>query len=101
MFRKTRSYLTKFLIVSLVIFSLPQVTNAASLTALSDTMSRLKDSQASNHTIRFTTPTGVAGAAQVVVTFPTGFDVNGTGNNLDYTDIDVADDGVDVTLAAS
>lgn len=50
------------------------VVNAASLSALSDTMSNQTISALSSHVIKFTTPTGVTATAQtIVVTFPSGF----------------------------
>lgn len=65
------------LALALVISSAPGVTliaNAASLSALSDTMSNQTISANSSHIIKFTTPTGVTASAQtIVVTFPSGF----------------------------
>lgn len=50
------------------------IATAASLSALSDTMSNQTISANSSHTIKFTTPTGVTASAQtIVVTFPSGF----------------------------
>jgi hypothetical protein len=59
---------------------------AASLTALSDTMSREKIGTASNHTIKYTTGTGVAAAGTMTITMPTGFTIG----TVDNTDIDVS-----------
>jgi hypothetical protein len=72
-------------------------TQAASVTSISDTMSRLKASTASNHTIQFTTPTGVGVSENITITFPAGFTIG----SVDYTDIDVTDDTVDLLLAAT
>lgn len=48
---------------------------AASLTALSDTMSSLTISAASSHTMRFTTPSGASVAGQtIIITFPATYD---------------------------
>lgn len=56
--------------------------NAASLSSLSNTMSRLKTSTLSNHTVQFITPTGVTAFSQTItVTFPAGFTM-GTFNIL-------------------
>lgn len=60
---------------------------AASVTSLSDTMSRLKESIASNHEIKFVTPTGVSAAGTIILTF-TGF---GTVTNIVFSDIDFAE----------
>lgn len=66
----------------------PRIASAASLTALSDTMSRIQKSQASNHTIKYTTPAagGVAAGETMALTFPSGFTIG----SVDYTDIDVS-----------
>ncbi len=61
--------------------------HAAALTSITDTMTRLKASTASNHTIKFVQLTGVAAGQKLKVTFPTGF-VMGT---VDYTDVDLAE----------
>jgi len=70
----------------LFLFARPQVVLGSSLTALSDTMSRLKVSTASNHTIKYTTSSGVAAGQTMTVTFPSGFTIG----SVDYTDIDVS-----------
>jgi hypothetical protein len=51
-----------------------QVAHAAALTAKSDTMSSLKISTLSSHTIKFTTPTGAADSTDtIIITFPADF----------------------------
>jgi len=51
-----------------------QFAYAASLSALSDTMSSLKVSTLSSHTIRFTTPTGAnQNTDTIIITFPSDF----------------------------
>lgn len=72
--------------------------SAAALTSLSDTMSTVKKNTVSNHDISFVTPTGVASGQTIILTFPSDYSINAS---LDYTDIDVLDDGVNVTLAGS
>jgi hypothetical protein len=59
---------------------------AAALTSSSDTMSRLKQSTLSNHTIKFVTPTGVAAGQTMTVTFPAGF----TMGSFAVANVDVA-----------
>lgn len=60
---------------------------AASLTALSDTMSIQSDAVASNHTIKFTTPTGAGDVGDTItIAFAAGFVVG----SVDYTDIDLS-----------
>lgn len=69
---------------------------AADLADLSDTLSRLQINQDANHTITFTSPSGVAAAETIEIAFPSDFSTT----SVDYTDIDVADDGSDLNLAA-
>lgn len=78
-------------------WSLP-VAQAASLSSLSDTMSTVKKNTTSNHDITFVTPTGLTSGQTMTVTFESDYSIPAL---LDYTDIDLLDDGVDVTLAAS
>jgi len=68
------------------------------LTALKDTVSDESPSVVANHTIVFTTPTGVTSGQTIILTFDNSTSVPAA---LDYTDIDLMDDGVDVTLAAA
>lgn len=74
------------MIASMLGFMAP-VANAATLTQIADTLSRVKASTAANHTIQFVTPTGVAAAGTVTVAFPTGFAMG----SVDYTDVDLAE----------
>lgn len=86
------------LVLGMIAPVFPQRAMAASLTALSDTQSTIKAATASNHDISFTTPTGITSGQTVVLTWNNSTSVNAS---LDFTDIDVLDDGVNVTLAAS
>lgn len=95
--RVIKNKLFVILSILLLAFAVLPSAKAASLTSISDTMSRLKVSTASNHTIQFTTPSGVSAGGTVTVTFPAGFTIG----SVDYTDIDVADDGADLALAAT
>ena len=76
---------------------MPKTASAGFLTALSDTVSNLTASTAANHTIVFTTPTGVASGATIILTFNNS---TNTGS-VAYTDVDLQDNGSDVTLAAA
>lgn len=67
--RKVLFILVFVLFVVSILFQ-PYAASAASLTAISDTMSRLKVSTASNHTIKFTTPTGIVNTNTITLTFP-------------------------------
>lgn len=62
-------------------------TQALSVTQRKDTLSRLKVSALSNHTIEFVAPEGVSAGQTVTVTFPVGFSIP---LSLDFTDIDVS-----------
>lgn len=60
---------------------------AASLTLVSDTLSRLEEATASDHTVKFTTPTGAGDAGDTItITFPTEFTVG----TVTYDDIDLS-----------
>ena len=77
---------------------IPQTAEAAALTTLSDTLSTAKISTLANHDISFVTPTGVASGGTIILTFPGSFSV---AAGLTFTDIDVLDNGANVTLAAA
>src|SRR5258708_4009349 len=76
---KQKSLIRKSIIAWAIILSLvisaagARSVQAASLTALSNTMTNQTISAASDHTIKFTTPTGVAAGQTITVTFPSGF----------------------------
>lgn len=76
------------IVILIVAMTLPVFkAKAGDLTAISDTMSRMKDTTASDHTIKFTTPAGrTAIGDTITITFPTGFTVTG----VDDTDIDLS-----------
>lgn len=86
--------LQNFFVLSLVAifafspFSSIKIAKAASLTSLSDTMSSLKASTASNHEIKFVTPSGVDAGETIILTFSADF-TNVT--NIVHTDIDFAE----------
>ncbi len=76
---------------------LPGLAVAAAITSANDVLSTNKIGVVANHTITFTTPTGVAAGETITVTFPAGW----TMGSVDYADMDVSDDGSDLTLAAT
>lgn len=90
-------FLGSLLIVALTVANAP-FAFAASLTSLSDTMSTVKKNTVADHDITFTTPTGIGAGETVTLTFQSDYSISAS---LDYTDIDVLDDGVNATLAAS
>ena len=76
---------------------IPQTVSAGSLTILSDTVSNLTASTVANHVVKFTTPTGVASGATIILTFDNSTSVAAL---FDYTDVDIQDAGSDVPVAA-
>lgn len=72
-------------------------TQAATVTSANDYPSTLQTSQAANHRTLFTTPSGVAEGSTIILTFASEFDTS----SLTEDDVDVADDGVDLTTAAN
>ncbi len=71
---------------------------AAQLTNFSDTLSTSKVGSVANHSIQFTTPTGVSDDGSTIeITIPTGFDMS----HITEDDIDIADDGSDLTTDTS
>jgi hypothetical protein len=59
---------------------------AANVTTYTDTLSTSEPSVASNHTVTFTTPTGLTAGQSIVLTFPSGFaDIS----NLVAADVDL------------
>lgn len=98
-FLKIRVLISSYLVLGLLLSGgLPQVTFAADITSASDTLSSQKVSTLANHDIVFTSPTGAASGDTIIITFPSDFSIDAS---LDYTDIDVLDDGTNVTLAAT
>ncbi len=82
-----------------VLFAMtPKPALAAALTGLSNTMSSQKVSELSNHTIVFTTPSGVGAAETITIAFPAGFTIG----SVDNTDIDVVGSAAgELTLGAT
>jgi len=70
--------------------------SAATLTSLVDNPTSQEVSTAADHTLIFTTPSGVAEGDTMLVTFDTSFDTS----TLIEDDLDVVDDGVDLTTAS-
>lgn len=97
-----KKFVSTIVIVGLVVVNFgilnPSVTLAASITTATDTMSRLKASTASDHTIMFVTPTGVASGRAITLTFSNGF----TGiSSMAGPDFDLAENSGSVCTAGS
>lgn len=97
-----KKFISSVIIIALVFitsgFASPKVAIAASLTGMSDVVTDLTASTLANHTITFTTPTGVASGQTIILTFDNSTSIAGS---LDFEDIDLKDDAVDLPLAAS
>lgn len=95
---KNRLSKTLSIIISLVLgFAYVPVAKAASLTVLSDTMTRQAISTTSDHTIKFTTPTGIANGNTVTLNFqstPAAFTMAASLTGVTITDNGGADNAV-------
>ena len=60
--------------------------DAANVTHVTDVLSNSAPSVGSNHTITFTTPSGVANGATTTIAMPAGFNVG----SILFTDVDMA-----------
>jgi hypothetical protein len=88
--------------VAIVLWSLGlsaiRFAEAANVTSFSDTLSDSAPAVASDHTLTFTTPTGVVNGQTITVDFSDGPFVVGS---VDFTDIDIATTSGQFTLAAN
>lgn len=64
---------------------------------VTDVLSVTTASTASNHTVTFTSTSGVPANGTIKVTFPAGFVIG----SVDNTDVDLTDDATDVVIAAT
>lgn len=88
--KKRKQWIAKILMVSMVLaaFGVQSSTIfAASVTSLSDNLSRLQENTLSNHEIKFVTPTGVAGTQTITLTFSAAFT---TVSSIAFGDVDFA-----------
>lgn len=84
-----KGWIPKVLAIALIVSAFGLQSNmamAASLTSLSDNQSRLKASTASDHEIKFASPTGIAAAGTVTLTFASGFNLS----TIVFGDVDFA-----------
>jgi hypothetical protein len=98
--KKSYTIFQCIVIVTLVLFPLTfgvHTVKASALTPIKDVISDSRPSEPANHTISFTTPTGIpADGSTIQITFPSGFTVPSIGPN----DVDLAYSGDDHTDAA-
>jgi hypothetical protein len=94
-FSKVASFFTLIALLLVVVGPSPAI--AASVTAFSVLLTREQASTLSNQTITFTTPTGIASGATLVLTYDNTTSIPAA---LDFEDIDIKDDGTDRTLVS-
>lgn len=76
----------RFLVITAIIFLLPQNVSASNLVNLSDRMSRGGPNIEANHEIKFLTPSGIEDSSQYLqIIFDTGFNLS----SIVYNDIDL------------
>ncbi|HAU66541.1 MAG: Fibronectin type III domain protein [Candidatus Uhrbacteria bacterium GW2011_GWF2_39_13] len=92
--RIIRTIATVAVIITASVAVVP-TTFAATLSMANDYPSTLETSQVANHTLFFTTPTSITEGSTLTLTFASAFDTS----SLVEDDIDLADDGVDLTTA--
>jgi hypothetical protein len=73
---------------------------AANITTVSDTLSTSEPSVASDHTIVFTTPTGVASGETITINFTDPITGSFDPTGVDFSDIDVSTSSGEFSLAA-
>ena len=97
-----KKFISSIVIVSLIVMTSgilnPYVAMAASITTATDTMSSLRASTASDHTIMFVTPTGLASSQSMTLVFSAGF--TGIGSMVG-ADFDLAENSGSVCTAGS
>lgn len=89
---------TLLIVALLTILVGPGLAQAAQVTSFSVLLSREKASTAANQTITFTVPAAISSGETLILTYDNSTSIDAS---LTFTDIDLADDGTDVTLAAA
>ncbi len=95
--RRAVSIIALFGLVFGLNFGFTRVAQAATITSAKDTLSTITDLANANHTISWVSPSAVANAATITLTFATGFDF--TGVVIGDVDLDGSVEG-SLTLAA-
>ena len=98
--KPTRIFLVAALLVAAIYPLFAKPLQSASLTALSDTMSRQKVSENANHTIQFDLVSAWDAGETVVVDFDNGFTSTGFANT-EAEDFDIKWEGAEQTLVAA
>ncbi len=100
--RKKVAAMMIFIIVTALNFasSPTKEAKATAITIAQAQLSRIGPSENHSQILTFTINDAFSTVGQtMILTYQTTFDMNGSDDLLDYTDIDFMDDGVDVTLA--
>lgn len=95
---KQNNFIVKLVTIALAISFGNMSVFAVVLNTLSDTMSSVKINNLSNHDFSFVTPTGVLSGGTIILTFPGSFSIPA---GLTFADVDVLDNGADITLATT
>lgn len=84
--RRSISIVAMFAMIFGLNFGFVRFANAATVTSLKDVQTTIVDSANSNHTISWVSPSGVANASTITITFATGFSLTGVVED----DVDIA-----------
>lgn len=84
--RRSMAIVAMFTVIFGLNFGFVRIASAATITGAKDTLSTLVDGANANHTISWVSPSGVANAATITITFPTGSSLTGVIED----DIDIA-----------
>lgn len=95
--RRSISLVAMFAMIFGLNFGFVRVASALTITSAKDILSTITDAAEANHTISWVSPSGVANAATITITFPTGFSL--TGVTEDDIDISGSTEG-ELTTAA-
>ncbi|MFA6096180.1 MAG: hypothetical protein WC788_00965 [Candidatus Paceibacterota bacterium] len=107
MHHKTKKIIASAMIFVLIfamnIISSPiQTAKGAVISSAQIQLSRIGPSENHSQILTFTINDAFSSADQtMIITYQSDFDINGSGNDLDFSDIDFIDDVADVALAAS
>ena len=99
MWQKKFSFISNIVLSAVIVTALMAAVRvqAATVTSANDTSTTLQTSQVANHSLLFTTSSGVSEGSTVTVHFDSAFNTS----SLTEDDVDVADDGVELTTASS
>ena len=99
MCQKSLSIISNIVSIAVILTALVTAVrvDAATVTSANDYVSTLAASAVANHEVLFTTPSGISEGQTVTFTFDSGF----TTTSITEDDVDIADDSVELTTAAT